>query len=294
MKLSGRLVDISIIIVFFVFLELIFRTASPLISGNIKQIYEIPSIATELAKKNNAILFLGNSLLGNALDLTEFDKQANLNMSSYKVVPDGTSLWDWSCIIKNNFINKEQLPKVVVIGYAWEQVKPVPSRLGGFFCSIRDLPNLTSLGMNSSSDVLDFLFSKVFRLYAMRETLRKRILDILIPDYRVQTQNINTERNQNKPLKYKKNIPENYQLLNAYLKMLVTNNIKPVIVAMPVMQHYELDKEFFKAVTHNGGIVLDYRELDGIENSMFRDPIHLNEQGNKVFTYHLAADLKDI
>lgn len=291
-KPSDRLIDISIIIVILVFFELIFRTLAPFISGNVKQIYEIENVATELTKKNGGVLFLGNSLLGNALDLTEFDKQANLKMSSYKVVPDSTSLWDWTCIVKNGFIDNNRLPKVIVIGYAWEQVGPVPSRLGGFFCGIKDLPELISLGMRNSSDILEFLFSKVSKLYAMRETVRKRILDILIPDYRVQTQIVNGERNKNKPIKNKKS--GDYRLLKAYLKILGTNNIKPIIVAMPVKQYYNLDEEFFRAVSHNGGVVLDYRELEGLDESMFRDPIHLNEKGNDIFTHRLAVDLVGI
>ena len=124
MKLSARWVDISIIIACFVFLELVFRAAAPLVSGNVKQIHEIADVAVELTKNNNTVLFLGNSLMENALDLEAFDEQVNLNMSSFKVVPDGTSLWDWSCIVKNSFVDKGQLPKVLVLGYAWEQVAP--------------------------------------------------------------------------------------------------------------------------------------------------------------------------
>ena len=294
MKLSDRLVDISIIIICLVFFELVFRATAPLISGNVKQIYEIPDVANKFTKKNDAVLFLGNSLIGNAVDLSEFDRQANLNTSSYKVVPDGTSLWDWTCIVKNSFIDKGRLPKAVILGYAWGQGEPVPSRLGGFFCNIRDLPNLRSMGMSNSSDILEFLFSKLSRLYAMRETVRKRILDILIPDYRVYTQIVNDEIKKNQPIKPTKKKSEDYRLLEAYIKMLITNGIKPVIVAMPITYHYDLDEDFFKTVNNNGGMALDYRKLDGIDNSMFRDPLHLNERGNKVFTYHLAGDLKGI
>ena len=104
MKLNSRMVDISLIVSCLLFLEILIRTASPLLSGNIKQIYEIPNVAASFSESNNAVLFLGNSLIGNALNLTEFDRLANMNMPSYKVVPDGTTLWEWSCIIKNEFI----------------------------------------------------------------------------------------------------------------------------------------------------------------------------------------------
>jgi hypothetical protein len=294
MKLSGRSLDLSIIAVCFVLLELIFRTASPLISGNVKQIYEIPITAAEFTEKHDAILFLGNSLIGNAIDLTAFNEQANLDMPAYMAVPDGTSLWDWYCIVKNIFIDKDRLPKVIVIGYAWGQGMPVPSRLGGFFCDMDDLPDLFSMGMSNSSDIIEFMVSKVSTIYAMREVLRKRILDLVIPKYRVYTQVINAEKNKNRPITGNQQKMEGYQLLNAYLALLVDNGIKPVVVAMPVKQRYSLDESFFKTIRSYGGVVIDYRDLEGIDDSMFRDPIHLNKSGNKIFTYHLAADMKGL
>ena len=148
--------------------------------------------------------------------------------------------------------------------------------------------------MNSSADILDFLVSKVFKLYAMHETIRKRILDIAIPNYRLVTQDINDEKNKDLKLKDVKVKGKDYGLLKAYLEMLVTHNIKPIIVAMPVKERYQLDEEFFSTVRKSGGVVLDYRELQGLDNSMFRDPIHLNERGNRVFTNRLAADFKNI
>lgn len=284
----------TIAIVCFVLLEIIIRTTAPLVSGNVKQISEIQDVAADMSEKQSAVLFLGNSLMGNALDINEFDRQSDLNIPTYKVVPDSTSLWDWSCIIKNTFIDHGRRPKVVVIGYAWGQVGPVPSRLGGFFCTIKDLPVLISLGMSNSSDILEFLVSKISTLYAMHETIGKRILDIIIPNYRIYTQAINAEKNKNKPVFNATNKSEDYRLLKAYIEMLVNNDIKPVVVVMPVQQHYELDDEFFNTIRQNGGLTLDYRELENLDKSMFRDAIHLNEQGNKVFTYQLAVDLKNI
>lgn len=294
MKKVAKLADITIILVCFVLFELIIRTTAPLVSGNVKQISEISSVTENLAKTKPAVLFLGNSLIDNALNLNSLQKQANLKMSSYKVVADSTSLWDWSCIVKNSFIDKNSLPDIVVIGYAWKQVGPVPHRLGGFFCGITDLPELIRQGMSSSSDVLDFLVSKLSKSYAMHETIRKRILDSIIPNYRLYTRVINNERNKTRKINYTNKKSEDYRLLNAYLKMLSTHNIKSIIVLMPVIDRYTLDEKFFSVASRNGSIILDYRELDDIDNDMFRDPIHLNERGNKIFTYHLAVDLKDI
>ena len=74
--------------------------------------------------------------------------------------------------------------------------------------------------------------------------------------------------------------------------MLKSNGVKPVVVAMPVKQYYLLGEGFFKTIESYGGVALDYRALEGVDDSMFKDPIHLNERGKKIFTYNLAADLK--
>ena len=148
--------------------------------------------------------------------------------------------------------------------------------------------------MSSSSGVLDFLVSKLSKSYAMHETIRKRILDSIIPNYRLYTRVINNERNKTRKINYTNKKSEDYRLLNAYIKMLSTHNMKSIIVLMPVIDRHTLDEKFFSVASRNGSIILDYRELDDIDNDMFRDPIHLNERGNKIFTYHLAVDLKDI
>ena len=119
MKVNSGVADKTIIIVCLVMLELVIRTTAPLVSDNVKQIAEISTVADDLSKQKSAVLFLGNSLMGNALDLNAFSEHASQKISSYKVVPDSTSLWDWSCIIQNNFIDKNSIPKVVVLGYAW-------------------------------------------------------------------------------------------------------------------------------------------------------------------------------
>ena len=79
------------------------RTVASQLSENIAHIEKIPDIAQEIASENKngneAVLFLGNSLIDHAVNLEQLDNGNTLGYSSrvsvYKVVPDGTSLWDW-------------------------------------------------------------------------------------------------------------------------------------------------------------------------------------------------------
>lgn len=293
-KLNAGKIDIAIVIVSLVLIELVFRSVAPLVSGNVKQISEMTETANSLAADKSSVLFLGNSLMGNALDLAAFDEQSQTGMSSYKAVPDGTSLWDWSCIVNGSFIDEGKKPGIIVIGYAWEQVGPVPSRLGGFFCDVTELPDLVRLGMNNGSDVFEFLAAKVSRLYAMHETVRKRVLGLIIPDYNIYTQIINSERNKKQRAVVVADKKKDYKLLNSYLSNLERNNIESVIIAMPVKEKYDLDEGFYQVVNNYKGVVLDYRQLDGLSEDAFRDPIHLNEKGNEIFTRKIANYFNDV
>lgn len=248
---------------------------------------------------NRSILFLGNSLMGHALNLAQFQKRipgkTSDSIVSYKVVPDGTSIWDWYCIVKNNFSKPEYAPDFLVVGIAWEKENPVPSRLAGHFCRVVDLGDLINMGMNSSSDILEYMVANTSMLYVLREPIRKRLLDIMVPDYREETQKINAAIQKKSD---KKNTGSLYEkrnkVLTHFMKLLSVTKVKPIFVAMPVANRYGLNKTLVKTIYENNGVILDYRDLDGIKKNMYLDPIHLDERGSVIFTKKIITDLSKL
>ena len=296
---SGRLF-ISIVCVLIV-LEIGVRVMSAELSSNIKHISDIPGIASDMSSSakdiDETILVMGNSLIGNAVNI----KQLNKNMSqgdsevvaAYKVVPDATALWDWYCITKNNFTDSQGSPDTVVIGFAWGQLddreEAHPSRLAAYFCAVHDVVDLYQLGMSHSSDILEYLVASISRLYALREVIHKRILDRLIYKYRSNARYTNAvARVGSQPVASDTAPRNNYLLLVKYLEMLSENNIKPVFVAMPVIQDYKLDSKIIDLIESNGGVFYDLRYMHGITRDMYIDPIHLGVDGSELFTMGLA------
>ena len=295
------------VILFFIYLsfEIGIRFFDTNLSRNIKQIKEIPDVSKEIFKSSQAekdtILFLGNSLTGRAVNLEQFEtvlKNNRINhYAAYKVVPDSTSIWDWYCIVKNNFFIEGYAPDFLVIGVAWEREKPIPSRLGTHFCGISDLDDLIGLGMNNSSEILEYLVASASKLYSLREPIRNRFLDLIIPYYQVETQKINEVGNLNSKIKSKKAVEGKSARLHIYsefIEMLKVQNITPVFVAMPLLEEYILDERLTNLIIEKGGYYLDYRKLDGLQKSMFVDPIHLSEQGSLIFTRMIGRDLQGI
>ena len=282
-------------------LEIGIRVMSTELSSNIKHISNIPNMSSTISGTSNdigeTILVMGNSLIGNAVIIDQFNKDMSRDSSkdvmTYKVAPDATTLLDWYCITKNNFTGSQKSPDTIVIGFAWDQLDDRqeihPSRLAAFFCNVPDMLDLYQLGMSHSSDVLEYLVASVSRLYALRELIHKRILDLLIYNYRSNTQYTNASVRADSHSSINEITPlNNYLILLKYLELLSKNNIKPVFVAMPVIDNYILDSDAISLIEENGGVFYDLRYMDGITKDMFIDPIHLGTAGSVLFTMSLA------
>ncbi len=232
------------------------------------------------------VLFLGNSLTDRAVDTNIF-KQNDKRSDFFKIVADATSVWDWSCMFNNIFVEHGVVPKQVIIGYAWGETSPVPSRLGGFFCSWQDLPTLVNLGMNRFDQVTSFALSKLSIIYAMHETLRNRFLGYIVPYYAA---NINAVNSVDRPRNLTQR-GQKFQVMRHFIAMLNENDVELVVVLMPVMDSYNLPESFFTLLIQNGVKVLDYRNLASISKDMFVDSIHLGKEGQKIFSENLLTDL---
>ncbi len=294
---------VTIAIIFCLLIADIFiRVVSPSLSGNIAHIQEFRAItqalSTKQAESDNTILFLGNSLTANAVNVNQFENELRANGTentfAYKVVPDGTSFWDWYCIAKNSFVDAQVVPKTLVIGFAWGSESPTPSRLATHFCGITDLPVLINLGMNSTSEIVEYLLASFSKLYALRETIHKRLLDKLIPHYQQYTQEANSLNRANEVQGNSQSPPKrNQALMSRFLNMLTENNIETVFIAMPVITPYSIDRDLAKSMQLENTYLYDYRKLEGVSSDMFLDPIHLNSEGSRVFTKRLAQDFNN-
>jgi hypothetical protein len=282
------------VVVILLLAEISLRLFSDLLSLNIKHIRSIPSSVAQLRQEKRTMVFLGNSLINNAINQNLFSDQLKINNCSdvflVKITPDDTSLWDWYYIYKHNLIIPH-CPDLLIVGFAGphlsDQLKPVPRRLAGFFCTFEDLPELIGFGMKSTTDILDFIVGSISQIYVNREVIRNRILDPFIYKYRESTQYINgLIRAIN--VKESKNPRSTYKLLQAFIHLAKERNTMLVFIAMPVVNLYTIDPALIQLLRSNNVVFSDYRAAPFIKKDMFLDSMHLDEAGRDVFSKNLA------
>ncbi len=144
------------------------------------------------------MLLLGNSLINNGVAPAVIGA-ALPDMSIAKVTPDGTGLWDWQCLLDHQVVERREVQyDTVVIGYAWhllsDQTHNDPSRLGALYCRMSDLKRPSAIGLETSGDIGEFIAADVLRTYALRDTLRNRFFQVVVPNYVQFTQAGNAAR----------------------------------------------------------------------------------------------------
>lgn len=277
-----------VILSFILLLEIGIRIFEDKLSGNIEHIHTIPNLIESLKndERQNKFIFLGNSLTNNAIDKHQIDSSLSTKAPSQtiKITPDGTAISDWICIYKK-YINISPVTSTIIIGFAWDQLSdqfPIDAkRLGGYFCRIGSIQNLTETGLTDHRQFLRFLAGKTSHIYVNREAIRNRVLDIAIPHYKNITQDMNKGINPTNAENKKK---LTYNTFIRLIDSIKNDNLKIIIMAMPVIEDYDLDSDLIKLIQQLNIEFYDMRKIVELDESMFLDPIHLNESGRRKFS----------
>jgi len=270
------------------------RLVDARLSGNIAHIESIPALVSSVAtSEERSMLIVGNSLTNNGVDEKLLTEHLS-NISLAKVTPDGTGLWDWRCLLEREVVRRHDVHvDVVVIGFAWhllsDQTRANASRLGALYCALEDLARPRSIGLRSFGDMGEFVLARVSRIYALRDVLRNRLLPLLIPHYEMYTQQANEARagraqQEDAPV-------YTYEHFRSFLSGLQQKGTRLILVAMPVQADYELDPELLELVASGAIGLIDLRDLEGLDPSMYLDAMHLNARGQQLLSEQLAVQL---
>jgi hypothetical protein len=276
-------------------LEITIRIVENDISGNRHHINDIPNIVDQFSKDQRpSILFLGNSLINESVDVNQLSASLNNTYHLNKITPDGTSIWDWSMIAKNQLFDSNAELDYLVIGFAWgllnDDYQPNPSRLGGYFAKLSDLSLLIKYGMDEFSQVSEFFLGLTSKLFVNREAVRNKVLASLIPHYEqfVRAQNqAGAPDNAVQVAQHRAPLTD-YKMLNNLIDQLDKVGIKLIIIAMPIEAGYEVSEELSQLLGKRAYLYMDYRKLFQTETGMYKDGFHLNEKGRKIFTNNLT------
>jgi hypothetical protein len=279
------------------------RLAEPRLSGNLAHVAEIPElIAAAGNPQRHSLLLLGNSLTHNGVAPAVIGA-ALPDMSIAKVTPDGTGLWDWQCLLDHQVVERREVQyDTVVIGYAWhllsDQTHNDPSRLGALYCRMGDLKRASAIGLETSGDIGEFIAADVLRTYALRDTLRNRFFQIVVPNYVQFTQAGNAARagvadptSGGHKTQVAAEPKYTYRALAGVVDRLKSKGTRVIVVAMPVQSTYQIDPELRELETSQALTVIDLRKVAGLDSSHYLDEMHLNGAGQDILSKVLAADL---
>ena len=279
------------------------RLAEPRLSGNLAHVAEIPElIAAAGEPQRHSLLLLGNSLTNNGISPPVI-QAALQDVTIAKVTPDGTGLWDWQCLLDHQVVERREVQfDTVVIGFGWhllsDQTRNDPSRLGALYCRMSDLARAGAIGLETSGDIGEFMAANVLRTYALRDTLRNRFFQLLVPNYVQFTQANNAARaGLAEPVAGEHHAPVEaeleytYHTLAGLVDRLKSKGTRVIVVAMPVQSTYEIDPDLRELEASSALTLIDLRKVAGLDSSHYRDQMHLNPTGERILSKVLAAEL---
>ncbi|ODB85497.1 hypothetical protein A3195_18085 [Candidatus Thiodiazotropha endoloripes] len=278
-----------------VLLEIGLRAFENRLSGNLNHINQIPDIAAEYEQHQGTnILFLGNSLINEAVDISQLNRQLSDDYLVKKITPDGTSLWDWNMILRNNLITPDMQLDYLVIGFAWgllnDDYRPNPSRLGGYFSGLGDGRLLFDYGMSDFAELSEFIIGWASKLFVNREAVRNKILNNLVPNYEtfVQVQNQAGAPEQAVHQTQADGTLPDYRMLNDLIDQLDEQGIKLVMIAMPIEGAYSVNEKLKETLQKRAYLYKDYRDNFRSFGALYKDGVHFNEKGREQFTTTLG------
>ncbi|MET0067924.1 MAG: hypothetical protein ABW076_16390 [Candidatus Thiodiazotropha sp.] len=300
MKLKQDHYILFAILAIFLVLEAGIRLYETRLSGNINHIHEIPEIVDTYEQRDKpSILFLGNSLINESVNIEQLDEQLGHRYRVHKITPDGTSVWDWSMILENQVFDSGADVKIdyLVMGFAWgllsDTYRPNPSRLGGYFAGFSDYPELYRSGMNSFADLSEFGLGYVSKLFVNREAIRNKVMLTFIPYYERFVREANQAAGQ--PEEAQQSAPvgpsqaHSYRILDRLAERLEARGTRLVVIAMPVETPYAMDPDLIRQLQRPGVTFIDDRELFAGVSGVYKDGVHLNNRGSTDFTRRLGT-----
>lgn len=280
--------------------EFAIRLAMPSLSGDAMHIRSIPQIARALEENQGIkLLFLGNSTINNGIKVDVLEKEfERLNpqrsIVTAKINPDGTDIWDWHFLYKNNFLKKSIAPDIVLVGFIRDLLddqRPANmSRLAGDFCRINDFKELMTFDLSGLSSIKEFLMASVSTLFSNRSTIRNRLLDFIIPFFREGTSIIHKSEREMELKSGTRHVQFaiSYAQLAKFIDMVKSQGNRMVLIAMPTKDGYDLHKELLATIETHEAIILDMRHVNRLSKEHFADSVHLHPEGARILSHELA------
>ncbi len=269
------------------------------ISLDIRHIREMPAIVERLQSAGTVrVLFLGNSLTRLGVDLGTIRENLRAGdtrgVALERMYPDDTTISDWYYVYETFLVNRHMTPELVVVGFATNHLEDRAqlhvSRLGGYFGGLQALPEAFRNDIPGLEDRIQYLLSSVSRLFANRERIRDRLLDLILPHYRDTAQTLNRATLRLGQKRYDGHRPT-YRRLQRFMQLVQSHGAKLALVAMPLASYYPIPDSLKSVIAAEDGLLIDLRHVAGLTLRDFPDRYHLSPAGAKIYSAALATNL---
>ena len=255
------------------------------------------------------IAFIGDSVTDRVrLDLLqeEWQRLTGETPSVEKFIAYYSNLSTWHRMYAQYFWKPKLKPDVVVItiydGNALADSEAVDvGNLALFFTGPEDRPSLFEHEITSLEHRTDYLLSSASQAFAARDRIRDRTLNF-IPGYRpfaTATNALNFEYESRRKTA-EAAPPRTFHALESLLARARDGGVKVCFVAFPMRpgptgrKSYIISPTALEMIENAGMLYLDMRNMDELTADMYKDNVHLNAQGQPVYTRKFAQELSRI
>ncbi|MGL4513912.1 MAG: hypothetical protein ACRCT8_12550 [Lacipirellulaceae bacterium] len=277
------------------------RAVGARLSADVANYHAMPAVAAKLAASDDfRVLVIGNSLVRDGVDqglLAErLGAAAGRRVAVAKLQPDDTSVVEWRRLVERyveGAARGDRRPAdLVVLGYAQNQLTDAgvvrPRRLGARYATTTNALSLLTDDVTRFDDQFELLLASVSTAFSEAERVRVRVLDTLVPDYRVTAQLYNRARRASKETVAP---ASTYVRLERLVDGAKASGARLVVVAIPVGAPFEVDPALLALLSGRGVTHVDARTVPGITVASFPDGYHMDEAASRVFTTRLAEGL---
>ncbi len=310
-RLKRSLLILVTVLLFFSAIELAVRVILIRISKDLNRFAEYPAKAEKLYSKGGSnFAFIGNSATEAGIDLPLMEhllREAGMSDAAVEMfAADASGITTWHYMVKNYFVSPGRVPRYFVINYSETSLVREGhleiGRLAQCFTKVDDWREVILKELSTRSEILEFGLSLFSKTLAFSGRLRDRVLNLTIYDYkRVVRENNQVALEHERIIASKKGaaIPSrapDYSRFERFLGMIERSGAALVVVAFPTQSEdgefpYTIDPKVRSLVESYGFVFKDLRRVEGLENSMYQDYIHLTDEGKMVYTRILAGEI---
>lgn len=293
------------VVLVLLFVEVVLQFMVTRLSEDLITISEFPRVADALTVAEqdgkNSILFIGNSMVRDNIDLEILSTEVNERQNYYfaKCTADATAITDWYFTYKRYFSNVGKCPKTLVICFSGfrnvgDELPIVPRRLAHYFCAHQDLPELLFQEARTFDERAVCLIARFSSAFANVDRVQARIMYNLIPDYSVTAQRINNVASRRvASVRQQRDRDGDKELnrLQRFVSEAESRGVRVVLVAMQRVSPYEIDPSILSLVASRGIDLIDLRQVPGITDEMIPDGLHMKDEAAALYSRALAAEI---